>query len=238
MLRRKYNSWKKSYQRRRIYCTMDRRPFYDIAAKYLLSDENGIVVDIGSGVGEFADYLNLASTYKNVFLLDGNSATIENLKSRFRNAILYKCPNKLPFESATVNFIHCSHLIGYLYPQDFYQFLKEIDRVLVKNGIFVVSAPMLWSRFYNNLAHVKPYNHEVLLNYLCCKSKNPSHDIISDKYLVLELVYRYRTLAFYESWGSGLSVIDFVIRLLMKVISILGIKKYAINGYTLVLKKE
>lgn len=238
MLRRKYNKWRTSYRFRKAYCTMDRHPFYDIAAKYLPSDEKGIILDIGSGEGEFANCLNLANKYENLFLLDGNSKTVENLKGRFKNAILYHAPDRLPFESATVSYVHCSHLMEYLYYQELYQFLKEIDRVLATNGIFVVSAPMLWSQFYDNLGHVRPYNPYVLLAYLCRRAKNPSREAVSDGYSVLELVYRYTTIDFDEDWGSSFLVLDFVIQLSKRLFSRLGLKKYAKNGYTLVLRKE
>lgn len=235
---KKYKSWKKSYHFRKYYCTIDRRPFYAIAAKYLPADESAIIVDIGSGEGQFADYLNLANKYKNLFLLDGNSLTIENLKSRFKNAILYRAPEKLPSKSATVSYIHCSHLIEHLYSQELYQFLKEIDRVLGKGGIFVVNSPMLWSGFYSDLSHVKPYNPDVILNYLCCISKNRSAEIISENYTQLELVYRYTILDFDEGLGSNLLPIDFILQTIKWFLSKLGIKKYTKNGYTLVLRKR
>jgi len=53
VFREKYDSWKKLYQSRSIYCTADRRPFYDVAAKYLPSGESGVVVDVGSGALEW-----------------------------------------------------------------------------------------------------------------------------------------------------------------------------------------
>lgn len=234
----KYKSWKKSYHFRIYYCTIDRRPFYAISAKYLPADESAIIVDIGSGEGQFADHLNLAIKYKNLFLLDGNRSTIENIKGRFRNVILFRVSEKLPFQSATVNYIHCSHLIEHLYPKELYQFLKEVDRVLDKDGIFVVSSPMLWSGFYDNLSHVKPYNPDVILSYLCRRSKNRSTDIISENYNKLELIYRYTNLDLNEGLGSNLQVMDLVIQFAKRIFSRLGLKKYAKNGYTLVLKKS
>jgi len=237
-LTKKYKSWKKSYNFRRYYCTIDKRPFYDIAAKYLPLGKDAIVVDIGSGEGLFADYLNLANKYKNLFLLDGNSITIENIKSRFENAVLYRASKKFPFKTATVSYIHCSHLIEHLSSKELHQFLKEVDRVLNKGGIFIVSAPMLWSGFYSELSHVKPYNPAVILNYLCRKPKNRSADIISKNYTQEELIYRYRISDFDEGWGSKLLPADFAIQGIKWVLSQLGLRKYAKNGYTLVLRKN
>jgi len=167
IIKEKYNLWIKSFKFRRNYCTSSKRTFYDIAAKYLPSDENGIIVDIGSGQGKFIDYLKLVQKYKNVFLLDENDTTVEKLRNRFENVILYKAPDKLPFEYAAVRYVHCSHLIEHLSYQELYRFLKEIDRILSKDGVLVISTPMLWSNFYNDLSHVRPYNPRVLEKYLC-----------------------------------------------------------------------
>ncbi|KPK87095.1 hypothetical protein AMJ80_12540 [bacterium SM23_31] len=232
----KYNLWK-SYKFRRNYCTFSKRPFYDIAAKYLPSDENGIIVDIGAGEGKFADYLALAEKYNNVFLLDGNNTTVEKLKKKFENAVLYKAPGSLPFEDLTVSYVHCSHLIEHLMPQELYELLREIDRVLSKDGVLVISAPMLWGDFYSNLTHIKPYNPGVFLKYLCGIIEDPSAGVISDSYSVLELVYRYAKTDLDEGWGSRFFVIDFIIQLTKLLLSILRIKRYTKNGYTMVLKK-
>lgn len=231
-------SWKNSYLSRRNYCTLNKLLFYNIASKYLPINENALIVDVGAGKGRFADYLNLARKYKNLFLLDGNKTTVENLKNRFKNVILLRVPEKLPFQNASVNYLHCSHLIEHLYPKDLYQFLKEVDRVLYKGGIFVVSSPTLWSGFYSDLSHIRPYNPAVILNYLCHSNKNPSGNIISTNYTQLELIYRYRTLDLDEDWGSKFMPVDFVIHFTKWVFSKLGLKKYAKNGYILILKKK
>lgn len=126
-LKNKIKSLKKSYQQRKLYCTGNRNLFYDIAARYLPSDKNTIIVDIGTREGEFAQYLNLAKKYRNLFLLDGNDETVKNLQIKFNNAILYKVPGKLPFETATVSYVHCSHIIEHLYPKELYEVLREIE---------------------------------------------------------------------------------------------------------------
>lgn len=89
---------------------------------------------------------------------------MERLKTKFKYTILYKAPNRLPFEKSSVDYIFCSHLIEHLYYNEFYQLLKEIDRVLKKNGIFVVISPLLGKKFYNNLSHIKPYNPGIFLD--------------------------------------------------------------------------
>ncbi len=232
------SKWRHSYRLRKVYGAKERRPFYDLAARYLPSGQNTVVVDIGSGQGEFADYLNLSNRYNNLFLLDANIMTIVNLKIKYKNAILYKAPGNLPFKNASVDYVHCSHLIEHLYPQELYQFIKEIDRVLSINGILCISAPLLWDEFYSDLSHIKPYNPGVFLKYLCGESINRSRDVISERYIVINLVYRYAALRFADDAGSASPAIDFLIYYLRKFFKKLGLKKYVRNGYTLILKKQ
>lgn len=236
VLIRKMVSWKRAYREREYYLAGSRLPFYDVAGRYLPSDENGIIVDIGAGEGLFAQYLNLDQRYKNLQMLDANELTVATLKRKFNNALLYKAPGRLPFEDASVSYIHCSHLVEHLYYGDVYCLLKEIDRVLRKEGIFVISTALLWEEFYKDLSHVKPYYPSVFTNYLCTKSTEHSEEMISESYSICELVYRYANVGI-EEWGSGYALIDFLISVFRKSLTILQLRKYVKNGYTLVLKK-
>ena len=239
MLLKKYRSWKKDFESKKHYCTMAREPFYDIAAKYLPSAENAMIVDVGAGNGSFARHLDLARTYDNLFLLDGNKDTAEKLKGEFKNAAFYEAPDRLPFEDATVNYMHSSHMVEHLFPKELYGFIKEVDRVLSKDGIFVVSTPLFSEAFYGDLSHVKPYNPSVFDGYLSGKHNNRSSAMISERYEILELAYRYAVLNgnVSQGWGSVFPPIDLVIQVLKKILLKLGFRKYKRNGYTLVLKK-
>jgi len=235
----KIKSRERSFRDRKYYCTQERSPFYKIAKKYIPVDGSCTILDIGAGEGDFANLLNLYSKHKNVFLLDGNTGTVEKLREKYANVIHYKAPRKLPFTDHSVDYIHSSHLIEHLNSLDLFQFLKEIDRVLAIGGIFIVSSPMLWKEFYSDLSHIRPYNPEILINYFCDGSpKNRSSEVISKEYSVQELVYRYNEIEYSEGLGSEVYPIDFIIQLLKKIISLFGIKRYEKNGYTIVLKKK
>ena len=106
----KINSWKDSVYSRRNYTRMDHHPFYEIAIPYLPKDIQEIIVDIGSGKGEFAEHLDLYTKYTNIFLLDGNNQTIQALQEKNINALSYRAPEKLPFEDGTISFVHCSNM--------------------------------------------------------------------------------------------------------------------------------
>ncbi len=176
---------------------------------------------------------------KNIYILDGNDDLINVLRLNGKNAIIYKAPNKIPFDDSSVDYIHCSHFIEHLYPEDLYQFFKEIDRILRKNGIFVISTPLLWNSFYNDLSHIKPYNPKVILKYFCLKNMNPTYKDISKDYSKLICIYRYHAyMDIDEGWGSNRRLINFFLRIYKFSLRYLGIKRYVKNGFTLVLRKN
>jgi len=233
---RKLASWRMSFQERERYCTHDRDPFLKIARDYLPLDSTKTVVDVGAGSGLFAHCVDPDKRLNNLYLLDANQSTVQYLKTKFRNVIAYKAPDKLPFANSSVSYIHCSHLIEHLLPDSLYVFLKEIDRVLERGGTVVVSSPLLWCEFYADMSHIKPYNPDVFIHYFCQPKGDRSSEIISDEYSVVKMVYRYTTMSC-EGWGSRYAVIDFAFQLMIKAARLLGIRKYIKSGYTLVLNK-
>jgi SAM-dependent methyltransferase len=216
---------------------MRREPFYGVAGKYLPTDANATVIDVGAGNGLFAQLLSLDKKYRNLVLLDANTSTIQSLKTKFTNVVLYRAPEKFPFGPHTAAYVYCSHLVEHLEPKELYKFLQEIDRILAPEGVFVISAPMLHLLFYDDLSHVRPYHHSVFTRYLCRNIENRSRDSISDRYSVVELVYRWGPADIQGVAGSRFAAVDLAVRVLTRLVSILGIRRYARNGYTLVLRK-
>lgn len=162
--------------------------------------------------------------------MDNNDATLHKIKNV--NAIKYHAPSAIPIHQ--VDLIHCGHLIEHLQPQDLYDFLKEIDRVLKPGGTFVISTPMLWNSFYSYLSHVKPYNPSVFKKYLCYDPECLTRDSISSDYSEEKLIFRY-TDQDETVLGSEIFLVDFIIKLLTKMFKM---KRYRKNGYTLILKKN
>lgn len=194
-----------------------RTPFFDLAGKYLPADKEAIILDIGAGNCEFAEQLRLADRYEKFHPLDVNTDTIKKLDPKYK-AIAYQAPQRLPFPDLSVSYIHCSHLIEHLEPKSLYQFLIEIDRVLKAGGRLVISTPLLWDRFYDDLSHVRPYNPEVLIHYLGTDSPNRSAGQVSSKFKVLNLTYRYRCRLLGENWGSRYLLVDFIFSFIRAVL--------------------
>lgn len=230
--------WRSEFNRRQRYSVSSRDPFFELAAAHLPLEEDGIVVDIGAGDGSFARTQNVALRHKNLYLLDHNAASVAALKKEFPKAEVYSAPDKLPFDDKTVSFVHLSHIVEHLESHQLYTFLAECDRVLKGGGILVISAPLLWDRFYDDLSHVKPYAPVVFVNYLCSKRANANAEAISNSYHVQELVYRFRAAPAEDGWGSKFFIVDAVLRAFRVIISALGFRQYRRNGFTLVLKKS
>jgi SAM-dependent methyltransferase len=172
------------------HTTRAREPFYDIAARY--HDPSLPSLDIGAGRGDFAAHLKDRSIY----LIEGNPASVARLKETYPNVFAVVLPGRLPFAEKFFHLIHSSHCIEHFEPAGLYEILSECDRCLADGGTLVISTPLLYDAFYEDLSHVKPYAPQVLVNYLCGPQGEVeyprSRPVISTRYRVAELVYRYR----------------------------------------------
>ncbi len=226
-----YSKFKKKF------LTLSREPFFEIASKYVGGSDK--VLDIGSGEGDFLFFLTKRGIKADqVYLLDANQKTVEQNKQHTPNSIYYLAPDRLPFEDASVDVIHLSHLIDNLSNHDLYAFLHEMNRVLKSGGHIIISTPLLWPMFYNDISHTRPYNPFVFYKYFVNVHKSLRFDKVSSEYEVKELVYRYYELPLDEGWSSSLPPLDFLFITLRRILRKLGFKRLQKNGYTLSLKKK
>ncbi|MFC4873602.1 class I SAM-dependent methyltransferase [Negadavirga shengliensis] len=215
------------------YVTHKREPFFQIALDYIKDDSK--VLDIGAGNGDFSKYCDRDDFY----LYDGNIKTVEYLKKYHKNVFHGMLP-VLPFENEFFDVIHCSHVVEHLQPQDMYDFLVNVDKVLKTGGYLVISTPLLWSGFYNDLSHVKPYRPFVFEKYLCgIHLESLTRSPVSINYKKERLEFRYlntsKELEFY-SFDKNIFVRVFLscfYRLKKR-----GLGIYSKTGYTIVLKKN
>lgn len=214
------------------YITDSREPFFDIVLDYI--SENSKILDIGSGDGSFAKRIKR----NDVYMLDGNEDTVANLKKEFNNITYGKLPN-LPYENESFDLIHSSHLVEHLQPQELYDLLKEIDRCLKPGGYLVISAPTLWSEFYDDMSHLKPYYPKLFYKYLCWGAECCcTRALISNKYKQIKEIYRYNKLPYDDMEVYIYS--DLINKLLLKFKKLkqkLGFYKLEKSGYTIVLQK-
>lgn len=215
------------------YITHNREPFFQIALDYIKQESK--VLDIGPGNGSFPQFCNREDFY----LLEGNKETVELLKKSYSNVVEGVLPD-MPFENDFFDVIHCSHVIEHLQPQELYDTLVNIDRVLKIGGYLIISAPLLWSGFYNDLSHVKPYYPFVFEKYLTGNYPNSlTRKLISSAFVVEKLEYRYlynkESIKFYNRTNS---IIGRIFQSVCFRVRKRGLEVVEKTGYTIVLRKN
>lgn len=211
------------------YITTSRDPFFELANKYIQRRDK--ILDIGCGNGTFASFIGR----NDVFMMDLFLDRLTVIKNEYENLVCAKAPN-LPFKKESFNIIHSSHLIEHLQPHELYSFLKNCDYCLKKEGFLIISAPVLWKGFHDDMSHVRPYNHAVLTRYLSPTSNlDETTRSCIGSYETKEIVFRYC----YES--DQFQAEKFTGKFLLKAFHFLcrlaGIKKVKQNGFTIVFKK-
>lgn len=215
------------------YMTHNREPFFELARKRIQPDS--VVLDVGPGEGSFAEFCGRDDFY----FFEGNSSTVKILKQKFSQVYEGVLP-QMPFEANFFDVIHCSHVVEHLSPDVFYQTLVSFDRCLKVGGYLIISAPLLWQGFYDDLSHIRPYPPLVFKNYLCKNAgESRTRTIISNSYLMEEEVYRFRKInPFQDCIPKQGSIFS---KFVTKALSFLGkrfITKLEKTGYTVVLKKQ
>lgn len=220
------------YKSIKRYVTGSRAPFFEVAKKYIV--DNSRILDVGAGDGQFARTIGR----KDVYMLDGNKQTIEQLKKEFQNC-QDGSPEKLPYADSFFDLIHTSHLIEHLNPQQLHNFLKDADRCLKNGGFLIISAPLFWTEFYDDMSHLKPYNPKLFERYLCDGLQGCStRPLISDKYALVEKIYRYNVLPCDDGEVFVYSeVINRALSLFKALKYKLGFRRLERSGFTLVLRK-
>jgi SAM-dependent methyltransferase len=146
----------------------------------------------------------------------------------------------MPFKDERFDLIHCSHLVEHLVPQDLYGLLCEVDRVLKRGGVFVISAPLLWHGFYDDLSHIRPYPPSVFRKYMCASgARNTTRRAIPGEYVVENLQYRYtrRPPAYFDVSTSRRWAKTILFRM-TNFLRRISFARYEVSGFTLVLRKN
>ncbi len=225
---------KKKYKGFIKFAVQSRKPFFELAKEYI--SKGSRILDIGAGNGEFAE---MVSGYE-VYLFEGNEHSSKELRKRFRNVVCEPFSGTLPYRNDFFNMVHCSHFVEHFNPDNVYALIKEIDRTLMVDGYFIISAPLLNADFYNDLSHVRVYNPDVFIRYLASdKTENYSHEVISNNYEIIKLVYRYKfkrceNIIAFEKHPTTNKFL-FILSLLARR---LAFGKYEKSGYTLVMQKK
>lgn len=183
-------------------------------------DRSEKILDLGCGEGEFINF-----DPKRIIGVDSNKQSVLVCKKKKLKAI-FASATRLPFKKDYFDGVHCSHLIEHLYPNEAYKMLMEVNRVLKRNGVFVLSTPIFWEGFYNDFTHVKPYNPESILRYLVNDGQERTLGDIG-KFEKIDLCWRFRQVNLPGKIGY----------LLSNYLYQFGLHSMKKDAYTLVLKK-
>jgi ubiquinone/menaquinone biosynthesis C-methylase UbiE len=116
----------------------------------LFPDVNkSLVLDLGSGCGVYA--IHLSRKGAKIYSIDISKNAIINARGLCKNEnVKPNCPNflncsgtELPFKDHSFDFVLCLELIEHI--PDHMALMKEIRRVLKRNGILVISFPSKYS---------------------------------------------------------------------------------------------
>jgi len=200
--------------------------FDKLALKHFTSCSE--IVDIGCGNGRFIGYDKVR-----IKGIDANSEAVKYCREKGYNVI--KCQaTDLPFENESFAGVHCSHLIEHLNPPEAWKLLSELMRILKKDGVLCLRAPLMTPTFYNDLTHIKPYPPEAILHCLENKWNNndpQSMEVIKGSYEVISIRWRHLQL------GTSLIKQPLLSRIL-EVLARMGIRDLRRSGYMLVLRKQ
>ncbi len=199
--------------------------FDEKAWKYLRTCGN--ILDVGCGNGRF-----IALSPKQIRGIDKSQEAVNFCRQQGFQVVMGDALD-LPFEDGCFNGVHCSHLIEHLHPEDAWQLLRQLTRVLEPGGILCLRAPLMTRNFHHDLSHIRPYPPQSIMEYLSngWSSGHPqSLGIIKGEYLLLALEWRHLPLL------SGLIHQPLLIRFL-EVLAAMGLRSLRRSGYLLVLKK-
>jgi len=213
----------------------ERRNQWDKAFFFRLASERlsnrGRILDLGCGRGYF-----LQISDDNAFGIDGN---IKNLKEAQEHCtkVVQGDILELPFSEATFDGIHCSHVIEHFDPHSAYELLYEMNRVLKVGGILIISSPLLWSGFFRDFTHVKPYYPESIMHYYGEHRIQLTKDNLDCFYEIQEIKWRYNKVPLRPILLPKGSIINTLLLLFVEWLNKVGFGKYERSAYTMVLQK-
>ena len=135
---------------RRVLAAADgRQREYRAAIRFLT--ECPRVLDVACGTGTF-----LALRRGSAIGIDINPDNIAFCREQGLDAVVGNAL-ELPFEPASFDGIHCSHLLQVFSPGEAVQAIREMGRVVKPGGVIVLTTLNWFTRFFRHPENVRPY---------------------------------------------------------------------------------
>lgn len=168
--------------------------------KYCHKNDQCLLLDVGSGLCDFINYIKKNHNHLIVKCIDINEDMVALAKDYGFDAKVASIL-KIPYDDDSFDIVHCSHVIEHLSYPDVVVALDELFRVVKDNGIVIIRSPLVMNhRFFNDIDHVRPYPPNAILNYY----NNPQQQKVG-KFKVKEVDRWYTKIAFeinYYVWDN------------------------------------
>lgn len=143
---------------------------YVLLAKPFVSNKSLLEIGCGTGYGAAL----LSETAKNMTAIDLSKSLIEECKIKYnKDNLAYMVADglKLPFKDNSFDVVFTFQVIEHIEPDVVLSFIKEVERVLKNNGVFLTSTPNRRLRLLPfqtpwNKEHKKEYNRREFGNLL------------------------------------------------------------------------
>jgi SAM-dependent methyltransferase len=207
-----------------------RRDYLDrLALTYFARFECDNILDVGCGRGRFMQF-----DPDCMVGVERNPETLQRISERKKLKLVRADALNLPFRNDSFQGVHCAHLIEHFFPDDAYQLLREIGRVIEREGILIIRTPIMWKHFYDDFTHIKPYNPPALLQYLCHYGGKRSRQSLDFHFEPVSLIWRYLPLIYRKEQPNTRRD---SLTLLFDYLYQFGIHSRKPDGYMLVLRR-
>ena len=126
-----------------------------IRSELLKIDKNLKILDAGAGESQYKKFCaHLQYTSQDIAIYDGagNREGIQKGKRNYSDLDIISDIYNIPVENSTFDVVLCTEVIEHL--PDPIKVFSELNRVLKKDGILILTAP------FNSLTHYAPYHYQ------------------------------------------------------------------------------
>lgn len=133
-----------------------------------LKQYQGNFLDIGMGVGNLEKKILDSKLDLNLYGTDISSKAIEQVKKEIKGNFFVSNIYNMPFANNFFNVIAVLDVLEHIYKKDNKKSLKEISRILKKNGGLIISVPLnenlskLNKTNTNHNKHVREYTFDII----------------------------------------------------------------------------
>lgn len=130
---------------------------------------NSKVLDLGFGSGILEDYFLIKKKKISIEGLDISLKSVNKANNKFKNwSFKVGLAEKLPYMDQKFDYVISLEVLEHIVPGKTLYVLKEINRVLIDKGIFIISVPLnedlncMVKKNINYNAHVRIYTSELI----------------------------------------------------------------------------